>query len=379
MARLGDMGKVITGNTPKTSENRNYESNDICFVKPSDIADSEITRLTTSEFYISEFAREKSRILPPESILVTCIGIIGKVAINKVECAFNQQINAIIPNPQKCVANYLAYAIQAKRQVMQDIANAPIVPILNKTEFSNIEIIIPPIAHQQYIANVLDKISDLIVLRKQQLAKLDELVRSRFIERFGNPIYNSNGLPTKKLGELGSLDRGRSQHRPRNAPELLNGPYPLIQTGDVTNAELFITEYHSTYSEMGLRQSKMWKTGTLCITIAANIAQTAILTFDACFPDSVVGFIPHDDVSAIYMHYWFSFFQKILDEQAPQVAQKNINLKILSDLDVIVPPREVQEAFIAFVDQIEKARLTIRQGLDKLETLKKALMQQYFG
>ena len=180
--------------------------------------------------------------------------------------------------------------------------------------------------------------------------------QSRFIELFGDPVYNSNGLPTMKLCELGSLDRGRSQHRPRNAPELLNGPYPLIQTGEVASAGLYITGYQNTYSELGLRQSKMWKAGTLCITIAANIAQTAILTFDACFPDSVVGFIPNDAVSAIYMHYWFGFFQKILEEQAPQVAQKNINLKILADLDVMVPDQTQQEQFAAFVGQTDKSK-----------------------
>lgn len=98
-----------------------------------------------------------------------------------------------------------------------------------------------------------------------------------------------------------SLDRGRSQYRPRNAPELLNGPYPLIQTGDVSKAGLYITTYQNTYSELGLKQSKLWKAGTLCITIAANIAQTAILAFDACFPDSVVGFIPYGDVNAVYV------------------------------------------------------------------------------
>ena len=123
----------------------------------------------------------------------------------------------------------------------------------------------------------------------------------------------------------------------------------------------------------------MWKAGTLCITIAANIAQTAILTFDACFPDSVVGFVPNDSVSAIYMHYWFGFFQKILEEQAPQVAQKNINLKMLSDLDVMVPTKEQQEQFAAFVEQTDKSKLAIQQSLDKLELLKKSLMQRYFG
>ena len=232
---------------------------------------------------------------------------------------------------------------------------------------------------QRYIVDNLEKVYTLISLRKEQLRKLDQLVKSRFIELFGDPVYNNNGLPAKKLCELGSLDRGRSQHRPRNDPKLLNGPYPLIQTGEVASAGLYITEYKNTYSQLGLQQSKMWKAGTLCITIAANIAQTAILTFDACFPDSVVGFVPNDAVSAIYMHYWFGFFQKILEEQAPQVAQKNINLKILSDLDVMVPKKEHQEQFAAFVEQTDKSKLAIQQSLDKLELLKKSLMQRYFG
>ena len=236
-----------------------------------------------------------------------------------------------------------------------------------------------PVEEQGEVVTKINKANNLISARKEQLGKLDQLVKSRFIELFGDPVYNNNGLPTKKLCELGSLDRGRSQHRPRNDPKLLNGPYPLIQTGEVASAGLYITEYKNTYSELGLQQSKMWKAGTLCITIAANIAQTAILTFDACFPDSVVGFVPNDAVSAIYMHYWFGFFQKILEEQAPQVAQKNIYLKILSDLDVMVPTKEQQEQFAAFVEQTDKSKLAIQKSLDKLELLKKSLMQQYFG
>ncbi len=216
---------------------------------------------------------------------------------------------------------------------------------------------LPSAEEQGQIVATLDGIEHLIALRKEEIASLDELVKSRFIELFGDPVYNTKKLPTKRLAELGSLDRGRSQHRPRNAPELLGGPYPLIQTGEVANAGLYITGYSNTYSELGLKQSKMWKAGTLCITIAANIAQTSILTFDACFPDSVVGFIPGDSISAIYMHYWFGFFQKILEEQAPQVAQKNINLKILSDLSVVVPNQEQQKDFIAFVEQTDKSKL----------------------
>ena len=182
MARLGDTGKIITGNTPKTSEALNYSSNDICFVKPSDILDGEITVITDSEFYISNHARDKARILPPKSVLVTCIGIIGKVAINNVECAFNQQINAIVPDTTKCLTEYLAYAIQNKQIEMQDIANAPVVPILNKTQFSEIEIQLPSVESQAEVVKKMRAVDVMVSLRKQQLSKLDELVKSRFVE-----------------------------------------------------------------------------------------------------------------------------------------------------------------------------------------------------
>ena len=153
----------------------------------------------------------------------------------------------------------------------------------------------------------------------------------------------------------------------------------MIQTGEITSAGLYITEYQNTYSELGLRQSKMWNSGTLCITIAANIAQTAILTFDACFPDSVVGFVPNDAINVIYMHYWFSFFQRILEDQAPQVAQKNINLKILSDLDVMVPDHTLQKQFSAFVTQVDKSKSVIQKSLKETQLLFDSLMQEYFG
>lgn len=155
---------------------------------------------------------------------------------------------------------------------------------------------------------------------------------------------------------MGEFGRGVSKHRPRNDIKLLGGKYPLIQTGDVANAGLYITSYSSTYSELGLKQSKMWDKGTLCITIAANIAKTAILEFDACFPDSVVGFIANERTNNIFVHYWFSFFQAILESQAPESAQKNINLKILSELKVIVPEKRKQDQFASFVKLTDKSK-----------------------
>ncbi len=158
---------------------------------------------------------------------------------------------------------------------------------------------LPDLNSQDIIVSLLDCVTNIISIYEQELLLLDELVKARFVEMFGDPVVNDKKWEIRHFGDLGELKRGKSKHRPRNDPILLGGKYPLIQTGDVTNSNTYIKSYTSTYSEEGLKQSKMWKKGTLCITIAANIAESAILTFDACFPDSVVGFTPNGEVISI--------------------------------------------------------------------------------
>lgn len=232
---------------------------------------------------------------------------------------------------------------------------------------------------QCFIVDNLDRVQRVISLRKKELEGLDCLIKARFVEMFGDPVSNSYGLPEATLPELGEFGRGVSKHRPRNDPKLLGGEYPLIQTGDVANAGLYITSYNSTYSELGLKQSKMWDKGTLCITIAANIAKTAILEFAACFPDSVVGFTANERTNNVFIHYWFSFFQAILEFQAPESAQKNINLKILSELKVIVPEKNKLDAFVEFIKQVDKLKVVVQESLNEAQTLFDSLMQEYFG
>ena len=155
------------------------------------------------------------------------------------------------------------------------------------------------------------------------------------------PFGLPKGWSWARFPELGIFGRGKSRHRPRNDPRLFSpGIYPLVQTGEVARSRGLIREYHSKYSEVGLEQSKLWPKGTLCITIAANIADVAILGFDACFPDSVVGFIPSAEIRD-EVEYFLIFMQTArnrLLEFAPSTAQKNINLEILNSVLIPVPP-----------------------------------------
>ena len=217
---------------------------------------------------------------------------------------------------------------------------------INNNSFKKLKVPNYEIEQQKKIVQILDIAGNLRQKRKEQLALLDDYLKSVFLDMFGDPVINPKKWPIKELGKVGDLDRGISKNRPRNAPELLGGSYPLIQTGDVSNSRGYIKEFRQTYSELGLMQSKMWPIGTLCITIAANIAKTGILTFEACFPDSVVGFTPNNLVKTEYVQWWMVFLQKILEEKAPESAQKNINLGILRVLDIPVPPIELQDKFV---------------------------------
>ena len=183
--KLYEIGTIITGNTPSKNNDEYYISDDIMFIKPGDIEEKYITNLERSEGYISEKARKKVRILPKDTVLVTCIGTIGKVGILEKEGICNQQINAIIPNDM-VVSKYLAYLIKAKQKILQLKANAPVVPIINKTDFSKIEINICDIKEQKRIVEKLDLVKKIIDIRQEQLRELNNIVKSQFVEMFGD-------------------------------------------------------------------------------------------------------------------------------------------------------------------------------------------------
>ena len=188
---------------------------------------------------------------------------------------------------------------------------------------------------------------------------------------------------TLRLTDVGEIGRGKSKHRPRNDPRLYGGPYPFIQTGDVARSGERITTHTQTYSEFGLAQSKLWPAGTVCITIAANIADTAILGYPACFPDSVVGFVADPNNSLPEFIKWsIDVIRDRLEAFAPATAQKNINLAVLNDVEFRCPPIDEQreivrrvEALFAYADRLE-ARYTAARA--QVERLTPALLAKAF-
>lgn len=186
------------------------------------------------------------------------------------------------------------------------------------------------------------------------------------------------------MPQLGELNRGKSKHRPRDDAKLYGGPYPFVQTGDVRKSNGRIREHHQTYSEVGLQQSRLWPAGTLCITIAANIAETGILTYPACFPDSVVGFLQyHSPVIARYIEFFLRTAKERIESFAPATAQKNINLDVLRKVAIPFPPLCEQQRIVAEVERrfsvIEELETGTSTEQRRAIRLRQSILQQAFS
>ncbi len=182
-----------------------------------------------------------------------------------------------------------------------------------------------------------------------------------------------------KLDQLGFVGRGKSRHRPRNASFLYGGRYPFFQTGDIKAANFHLTEYSQTYSEEGLAQSKLWKPGTLCITIAANIAESAILGIEGCFPDSVVGFVADPDKADVrFIKYYMEILKLQMQSVSRGTTQDNLSVDKLLSFDFLVPPLPVQRRIAGILSTYDDLMENSQRRIRLLEAMARALYREWF-
>lgn len=182
-----------------------------------------------------------------------------------------------------------------------------------------------------------------------------------------------------KLNELGFVGRGKSRHRPRNAAFLYGGLYPFFQTGDIKAAGLYLKEYTQTYSEEGLAQSKLWEPGTLCITIAANIAESAILGIKGCFPDSIVGFIADPQKADVrFIKYYIDTLKLEMQSISRGTTQDNLSLDKLLTIDFNIPPIPLQHRIADILSTYDDLIENCQQRVKILEDMARNLYREWF-
>ena len=396
---LGAVAKYINGRAFKPSE---WEDCGLPIVRIQNLNDSCAKYNYTTSEYDDKFLIKKG------DLLFAWSASLGAHIWNGNNAWLNQHIFRVIPN-DNILKKYLYYYLcQVVTQLYAKTHGSGMVHI-TKGPFMSTPIPVPTLPEQERIVarieelfSELDKAVETLNTTKQQLAVYRQAVlKEAFSGGFTNhhdfnvtlkwathdEIASLPPLPKEwkyvALSELGDLGRGKSKHRPRNDAVLFkDGKYPFIQTGDVKAANKYIMVCSKLYGDIGLQQSKLWPKGTLCITIAANIAETAFLGIDACFPDSIVGFTPNDLVYPQYIKYFIDSQKLRLWAFAPATAQKNINLDTLEIL--IVPYCAIEEqklvieeieSRISLCNQIEK---TIEQSLQQAEALRQSILKQAF-
>lgn len=389
LEKLGDVCKFVRGpfggslkkNCFKPSGNAVYEQQHAIY-----------NQFNKIRYFVDDekFEEMKRFELKPGDLIMSCSGTMGKVAIvpdGIKKGIINQALLKLTPSRDLDV-EYLRYWMSsngfqeslAKYTVGAAIKNVASVKILKQ-----IEVPLSSLEEQKQIVTLLDSAFEKIDQAKanieKNIANAKELFQSKLNEIFSQ---KGNGWEERTLIDISKeFGRGKSKHRPRNAEFLFGGKYPFVQTGEVRKAEKYISTYTKTYSDVGLAQSKLWKKGTICITIAANIAETAILNFDGCFPDSIIGLVVDPKKATNdYTFYALMYLKSDLQAQGKGSAQDNINLGTFKKQLFPFPDIKMQNDIVGALDVLRVKVNTITKNYAKkvieLEELKKSLLQKAF-
>lgn len=244
-------------------------------------------------------------------------------------------------------------------------------PSINQSDIESIKIFCPSIDTQQKIVDECEVIDDKSSQAKEIIKAARQKITS-IIEAVQHGKYK-----LMQLQEICKIKRGRFSHRPRNDPKFFGGIYPFIQTGDVVRAVASKVSYTQTLNEDGLAVSQLFQPPIVLITIAANIGDTAVLDYPACFTDSVVGLTPNEEINVKFLELMMRTQKKYLNDIAPQMAQKNINVEILKSIKLTVPALHEQEKLVNQVESLEQAIAQAQATIAAAPAKKQAVMQKY--
>lgn len=381
MARLGDICEIVSGTTPKSNVSE-YWDGDINWVTPAEL-DEETTIIYESQRKITEQAVKDSslRPFPAGTVLLSSRAPIGKVAIAGVEMYCNQGFKNLICS-KEIYNKYLFWFLKSRTEYLNSLGRGATFKEISKAIVENIEIPLPPIDNQKQNAAVLDKLSGLISLRKQQLAKLDELVKARFVEMFG--IYPSNKMGWTTCDIRDVVDDVRYG---TSRPAVDGGAYPYLRMNNITySGELDLSEV----KQIDIPKNELPKCTVRRGDVLFNRTNSKELVGKTCVYDRddmmvLAGFIIRVRVNERILPEFLSSFlntdfskQMLLGMCKAAIGQANINAQELQSIGLYLPPIDLQQQFVNLKLQIARQKLTIQQSLDKLEVLRKSLMQEYF-
>ena len=380
MARLGDVCAKITDGSHNPPQG--ISCSEYLMLSSKNIYDDDISfddpRYLSKENYETENKRTQ---ISAGDILLTIVGTVGRAAVvSKTEkkICLQRSVAVIKPKQELIDSRFLMYQLQSMRTHLEQEARGVAQKGIYLRQVENLQIKVPSRGEQLQVVSNLDQISELISLRKQQLAKLDELVKSRFIELFGDQKANPFGWPQTTIGDCCTLKSGTSLPADK---ENEGGRIPYVKVGDmnypgneqyITTSSRFVTEQTA--------GAGIFPVGTVIFPKRGGAIGTnkkRLTTLPICADLNVMGVTAGNALKSQYLMAYFNLVDLGALDNGSSVPQ--INNKDIAPLVICLPPLALQEQFAAFVEQTDKSKLAIQESLAELETLKKALMQKYFG
>ncbi|MDM1755805.1 restriction endonuclease subunit S [Acinetobacter towneri] len=379
-AKLKEVAKVVTGKTPQTS-NSEYYGGDIPFVSPADLNEGILSETKT---YLTSSGADQVYRVPKNTVLVSCIGNLGKLAITSKEVCFNQQINGLIFDEQKIFPKYGFYFAQTLKPQLEKASSSTTLPIINKSRFSDLEIKYPPLAEQRRIASILDQADELRQKRQQAIEKLDQLLQATFIDMFGDPEQNPKKWNKVILGDICDA-KDRVNYGVVQPGNDFEGGIPLIRVGDIDGGILSFTsiktidpKIEKDYSRSRLKGNEILVS---CVGSIGTIAKV---------PNKAIGFniaraitrVPLQDKRII------NFVAECLKTEAIQnyfkkntrtVSQPTLNVSFVKETEIIFPNEEKILDFCKIVDKVEFQKELLQKALVMQESLFQSLQNQAFS
>lgn len=382
MARLSEICAINMGQSPDSST-YNEDGNGLPFFQGN--ADF-------GETYpaVRMWCSEPTKMAQVKDILISVRAPIGALNIANCECCIGRGLAALTVNEDICAQKYLWHVLSSKVDELNSKGTGSTFKAINKKTLAETEIPLPPLDEQRKIAAVLDKVSDLIAKRRQQLDKLDEMIKARFVEMFGDPVVNPYRFPMVEFGSVLTVEPQNGLYKPQSDYVNDGSGIPILRIDGFYNGK--VTDFQQlrrlrcSDEEMQrflLQENDIVINRVNSIEYLGKCGLIQGLLEDTVYESNMMRL--HVNESKLNVHYIVHLlcskfiYNQILGRAKKSVNQASINQKDVQGLMVHTPPLKLQNQFAAFVEHTEKTRTAISRSLEKLETLKKALMQEYFG
>ena len=385
--KFSDVAKVVTGNTPKTFDVDNY-GGDLPFITPSELKSSEA--IINTPITISKKGETQARIIPENAVLVCCIGSLGKVGITGRKSAFNQQINALIFDSEQVYYRYGYHYCRTLKPILEHFAPSTTVPIVNKGKFQEFKIPLPPIASQRRIADILDKADEIIRKRKEAIALTEQLLKSTFLDMFGDPVINPKGWDVVTLEQVAEKEKGAIKCGPFGSQLLISEfqdiGIPVYGIDNVQKNEFiwakpkFITR--EKYQQLRAFSIKL---NDVLISRTGTVGRTCIAPPN--IPESIIGAnllkvsLDQNEMSSKYLSYALSYSEFLIQEiknMSPGATVPVFNTSNLKSLKLANPPMDLQIKFNLMINKIQEKIGKQKKSLQESENLFNSLLQKAF-